>query len=123
MSCLASHALRVRHGCRNEINKALTGASRDQAVHRSDGPRPVRDRGVCRFQTITACGVPPTIATVSEAECHSVMAESESGVQSWTLTTRRQGRTWLGEGTDRGGHNWTAQGPAPPTLRLRWPFP
>jgi len=37
MSCLASHALRVRHGWRNEINKALTGTSRDQAVHRSDG--------------------------------------------------------------------------------------
>jgi hypothetical protein len=39
------------------------------------------------------------------------MAESESGVQSWTLTTRRQGRIWLVEVTDRVGHSWTAQGP------------
>jgi hypothetical protein len=39
------------------------------------------------------------------------MAGSESGVQSWTLTSRRQGRNWLLEITDRAGHSWTAEGP------------
>jgi hypothetical protein len=39
------------------------------------------------------------------------MVGSESGVQSWALTARRQGRNWLLEITDPVGHSWTAEGP------------